>query len=59
MHKRLLYAADSRWAAMAERIQTLMAESDFCALKDEGRTRAGLLKLPGGGSVFVKRVRTG
>ena len=59
MHRRLLYAADPRWAAMAERLQGLMAESGFRALKDEGRTRAGLLELPGGGAVFVKRVRTG
>ncbi len=59
MHQRLLYAADPGWAAIAERLHTLMAEGDFRALKDEGRTRAGLLAVPGGGSVFVKRVRTG
>jgi|SRR5215472_3189176 len=59
MHGRLLYAADPRWAALAERLQTLMAESVFRVLKDEARTRAGLLEVPGDGSVFVKRVRAG
>jgi Lipopolysaccharide kinase (Kdo/WaaP) family len=59
MHKRVLFAADPRWAAMAERLETLMADEDFRALKDEARTRAGLLKGPNGAWVFVKRVRTG
>jgi len=59
MNKRVLYAADSRWAAMAERLDVLMADAGFRALKDEARTRAGLLKGPDGAWVFVKRVRTG
>lgn len=59
MHKRVLFAADPRWAAMAERLDVLMAGGGFQALKDEARTRAGLLKGPDGAWVFVKRVRTG
>ncbi|MGA7761846.1 MAG: lipopolysaccharide kinase InaA family protein, partial [Candidatus Binataceae bacterium] len=59
MYKRVLYAADPRWAAMAERLDVLMADGGFRALKDEARTRAGLLKGPDGALVFVKRVRTG
>src|SRR5579863_9358081 len=59
MFKRVLYAADSRWAAMVERLDELMADGGFRALKDEARTRAGLLKGPDGALVFVKRVRTG
>jgi hypothetical protein len=59
MNKRVLYAADPRWAAMAERLDVLMADGAFRALKDEARTRAGLLKGPDGAWVFVKRVRTG
>ena len=59
MQKRLLFAADPRWAAMAERLDLLMADGEFRALKDEARTRAGLLKGPDGAWVFVKRVRTG
>jgi hypothetical protein len=59
MRKRVLFAADPRWAAMAERLDVLMADGGFRALKDEGRTRAGLLKGPGGALVFVKRVHTG
>jgi len=59
MHKRVLYAADPRWAAMAERLDELMADGGFRALKDEARTRAGLLRGPDGEFVFVKRVHTG
>jgi len=59
MHKRVLFAADPRWAAMAERLDVLMAGGGFRVLKDEARTRAGLLKGPDGAWVFVKRVRTG
>jgi len=59
MHKRVLFAADPRWAAMAERLDVLMADGGFRALKDEARTRAGLLRGPDGAWVFVKRVRTG
>ncbi len=59
MHKRLLFAADPRWAAMAGQLDLLMADGGFRALKDEARTRAGLLKGPDGAWVFVKRVRTG
>jgi hypothetical protein len=59
MHMRVLYAADPRWAAMAGQLDVLMAASGFRTLKDEGRTRAGLLKGPAGAWVFVKRMRTG
>jgi lipopolysaccharide kinase (Kdo/WaaP) family protein len=59
MHKRVLYAADPRWAAMVKRLDELMADGGFRALKDEARTRAGLLRGPDGAMVFVKRVRTG
>jgi hypothetical protein len=59
MYKRVLYASDPRWASMAERLDVLMAGGDFRVLKDEARTRAGLIKTPEGGWVFVKRVRTG
>jgi hypothetical protein len=59
MHKHVLYAVDERWAAMALRLDALMADGGFRALKDEARTRAGLLKGPDGAWVFVKRMRTG
>jgi Lipopolysaccharide kinase (Kdo/WaaP) family len=59
MHKRVLFAADPRWAAMAERLDVLVADGEFRALKDEARTRAGLLKGPDGAWVFVKRMLTG
>ena len=55
----LVYAADSRWAAMAERLEELMADGGFRVLKDEAHTCAGLVRGPGGAWVFVKRVRTG
>jgi hypothetical protein len=58
MHKRVLFAADPRWAAMAERLDVLMADGGFRALKDEARTQAGLLKGPDGAWVFVKRMLT-
>lgn len=58
MRKRLLYAADPRWAAMAESLDELVAE-DLRPLKDEGRTRAGLMRGPDGVLVFAKRMRTG
>jgi hypothetical protein len=44
---------------MAEQLNVLMADGGFCTLKDEARTRAGLLKGPDGAWVFVKCVRTG
>ena len=59
MRKRVLFAADPRWAAMAERLDVLITDGEFRALKDEARTRAGLLRGPDGAWVFVKRVRTG
>jgi Lipopolysaccharide kinase (Kdo/WaaP) family len=59
VNKRVLYAADPRWVAMAEQLDVLMGDGGFRALKDEARTRAGLLKGPDGAWVFVKRVRTG
>ena len=59
MHKRVLYAADPRWIEMAERLDDLMADGGFLALKDEARTRAGLLQGPDGALVFVKRVHAG
>jgi tRNA A-37 threonylcarbamoyl transferase component Bud32 len=59
MRRRLLYAADQRWAEMAERLEELMTGRGFHLLKDESRTRAGLLVGPDGVPVFVKRTRTG
>lgn len=59
MRKLVLHAADARWAAMAERLEELMSSGDFRPLKDEGRTRAGLLRGPDGVPVFVKCVRAG
>ncbi len=59
MRKRLLYAADPRWAAVAERLDELVVAAGSNPLKDEGRTRACLVQGPDGAAVFVKRVRTG
>lgn len=59
MRKRLLYAADTRWAVMARDLDQLMRAGDLRPLKDEGRTRAGLLAGPDGTPVFVKRRSTG
>jgi tRNA A-37 threonylcarbamoyl transferase component Bud32 len=59
MRKRLLYAADPRWAAMAGRLDELVAAGRLHLLKDEGRTYAGLLPGHDGVPVFVKRTRAG
>lgn len=59
MRKRVLYAADPRWIAAAQRLDELMAAGGSPPLKDEGRTRACLAPGPDGAPVFVKRVRTG
>lgn len=58
MRKRVLYTAGPQWAAMAERLGELMRGGGFRTLKDEARTRAGLLSGPDGAPVFVKLVRT-
>ncbi len=59
MRRRLLYAADQRWAEIADHLEELMAGRGFHLLKDEARTRAGLLIGPDGAQVFVKRMRAG
>lgn len=59
MRKRLLYAADPRWAATAKGLDKLVSAGALRRVKDEGRTCAGLLAGPEGATVFIKRVRTG
>src|SRR5581483_11610914 len=59
MRKRLVYAADPRWAEAARQLDEIVAACGSNALKDEGRTRACLVPGPDGTPVFVKRVRTG
>lgn len=59
MRKRLLYAADQYWAVTADKLDKLVGADGLRPLKDEGRTRAGLLPGPDGVPVFVKRVRAG
>lgn len=56
MGKRLLYARSAQWAALAERIDQLMAGPFFRPLKNQGRTAAGFLEGPGAARAFVKRV---
>lgn len=59
MRKRLLYAADTRWAVMARDLDQLMRAGDLRPLKEEGRTQAALLAGPDGTPVFVKHTNTG
>jgi hypothetical protein len=59
MRKCLLYAADEQWAEIADRLEELISGRGFQLLKDEARTRAGLLIGPDGTPVFVKRMRAG
>jgi hypothetical protein len=56
MSKHLVYARSPEWAALIERAQELTAGPYFSLLKDNGKTTAGLLNLPGRSPVFLKRV---
>jgi hypothetical protein len=58
MTRRILYAESPEWAAIADRIDELIAGPDFRKLKTNTRTLAGLLRC-GDREVFVKRVDTG
>ena len=55
MRRRLLYAESDRMAALIEQADKLMESPAFTAIKDEGRTRAGLLASADGTAIFLKR----
>ncbi|MHB8384445.1 MAG: lipopolysaccharide kinase InaA family protein [Candidatus Binataceae bacterium] len=57
MRTQILYARTPDWRSLAERADELIAGPGFRALKDEGRTLAGVLELPDRPPVFVKRTR--
>jgi hypothetical protein len=57
MRTQILYARTADWRRLVERADELMAGAGFHALKAEGRTLAGILDIPGGAPVFVKRTR--
>jgi len=54
MH-RLLFAHAPKWADLAISLDELMATGAFNLHKNEGRVRAGLLKLDISATVFIKR----
>jgi Lipopolysaccharide kinase (Kdo/WaaP) family len=56
MNRHLVYARSSQWAALIARAEELMAGRCFRLLKDNGRTKAGFLTVPGEGAVFIKCV---
>src|SRR5260370_35133420 len=57
MNKRVLYAADPRWVAMAGQLDVLMAAGGFRALKREARTPAELPTGPAAPRASAKPVR--
>jgi tRNA A-37 threonylcarbamoyl transferase component Bud32 len=58
MRKRILFASSPEAAAIAERIDELMASADFSMLKATPRTVAGIIRY-GRFEAFVKRVDAG
>jgi lipopolysaccharide kinase (Kdo/WaaP) family protein len=59
MRRRLLHAESDRMAALIEQADKLMESPAFTVVKDEGRTRAGLLACADGTAVFLKRSEVG
>jgi Lipopolysaccharide kinase (Kdo/WaaP) family len=55
MPGRLLYAASPEMAALIEQADLLMDSPSFRLVKDEGKTRAGILAGPPAPAVFIKR----
>ncbi|HTY54598.1 MAG TPA: lipopolysaccharide kinase InaA family protein [Candidatus Binataceae bacterium] len=58
MRKHLLFARSPEWAAVAQRVDSLIAAPEFRTVKDEARTHAGLAAV-GKQQVFVKRFDSG
>jgi hypothetical protein len=59
MRTEVLYAREARWREIAENAEELMGGPGFTAVKSEGRTTAGVLRLPDGGVVFLKKSASG
>jgi hypothetical protein len=59
MRTHVLYAREPRWREIAERAGELMDGPGFRAIKSEGRTVAGILTLPDGCAVFIKKAAPG
>jgi len=55
MRTHVLYAREPRWREVAERAEELIGSPGFTPVKSEGRTLAGVLRLPDGDAVFIKR----
>ncbi|HKN01119.1 MAG TPA: lipopolysaccharide kinase InaA family protein [Candidatus Binataceae bacterium] len=55
MRMHVLYAREPRWRQFAERAEDLIADPAFRAVKSEGRTLAGIIELPDGNPVFIKK----
>ena len=55
MRTHVLYAREPRWREIAERAEELIQGPAFRPIKSEGRTIAGVLTLPGGVRVFIKK----
>jgi len=59
MRTEVLYAREARWREIVENAEELMRGPGFTAVKSEGRTTAGVLRLPGDGVVFLKKSASG
>jgi len=57
MRKYLLFARSPGWAAIAQRSDALMAAAEFRTVKNEAKTRAGLVAV-GEQQIFIKRFET-
>ena len=55
MRTHVIYAREPRWREIAERAEELIKSPAFRPIKAEGRTIAGVLTLPDGGAVFIKK----
>lgn len=55
MRKDVIYAESAEWRAMIERADELMDSASCRIVKDEARTRAGIVTVEGMPPVFIKR----
>jgi tRNA A-37 threonylcarbamoyl transferase component Bud32 len=55
MRKDVIYAESAAWRAVIERADEILAGAECRIVKDEGRTRAGIVALAGMPPAFIKR----
>ena len=58
MRKAILFARSPQLRAVIERADELMTSADFRPSKSEGRTLAGIIRVPDAGYAFIKRTDT-